>query len=244
MKRLAGLVLTILLLTNWAVAQQTAEVKITLDERFFDVLLEAVFAHLDAPGVPLTELRQVPGTAEKDVYALTDPVRSEAIFPAAYVKIATAAAEPALCDETIRLQKEIDGVKTAVRFRQGKIYAPIAFKGNYNPPLIGCIGFQGWAETNIDLIYDRQTQALTGRARVLKVVLSGTGGIGSGLLTRLVQSSIDSRINPIKILELERVSFTVPVQDSGQLRMKAVDMRHEVGEGLLNVFVKYRFLKG
>ena len=97
------------------------------------------------------------------------------------------------CDESIRLMREIDGVKTTVNFRDGKISAPIAFTGSYNPPLIGCLDFQGWADSTITLEFDQNSQTLIGRATVSEVRLSGTGGIGSSLIARLVQSSIDRK---------------------------------------------------
>jgi hypothetical protein len=149
------------------------------------------------------------------------------------------------CNETIRLQREIDGVKTAVRFRDGKIYTPIAFSGSYNPPLIGCIDFQGWAETNIDLEYDRQSRRLLGRVRVLSVNLGGVSNLASGVLSRLVQSSIDKKINPIEILQTDKLSFNVPIQNAGgSLKMKALGVRHEIANGVLNVHIAYEFSKG
>jgi hypothetical protein len=77
----------------------------------------------------------------------------------------------------------------------------------------------------------------------LNVSLSGTRGIGGSLITRLVQSSIDKRINPIQIMQTDKVSFVVPVQNAGSLRMKAVGIRHEVVNGILNVHIAYEFLR-
>ena len=149
------------------------------------------------------------------------------------------------CNESIRLLREVDGVKTTVRFRDGKIYAPIAFSGSYNPPLIGCIDFQGWAETNIDLEYNRQSQKLLGRVRVLSVNLGGVTNLASGVLSRLVQGSIDKKINPIEILQADKLSFIVPIQNAnGSLKMKAVGIRHEINDGVLNVKITYEFSKG
>ncbi|MDH3528840.1 MAG: hypothetical protein OEQ28_04690, partial [Acidobacteriota bacterium] len=123
------------------------------------------------------------------------------------------------------------------------IIAPIAFEGNYNPPLIGCIGFSGWAETTIDLSFDKSKNALIGNARVLKVNLTGTNGIGGSLITRLVQNSIDRKVNPLEIVKLDMLSFTAPVQKTGKLRMEAIGIRHEVRDQELDVFIKYRFGK-
>ena len=147
------------------------------------------------------------------------------------------------CDEKIVLRREINGVRTAVKFRDGKIYAPIAFTGSYNPPLIGCIDFQGYAETNIDLEFDQNTQTLYGRARVLNVQLGGASGMAGNLMARLVQNSIDGKINPIEILKTNKISFVVPIQKNGNLNMKAIDVKHDIGQGVLNVHVIYEFQK-
>lgn len=204
------------------VFSQTAEIKLTFNEQFFDALLEAVFTKLEPPSVSLA-------STSGSLIGEPLPASGPSSGPA--------------CKESVTLKREIDGVRTAVRFRQGKIYAPIAFLGNYNPPLIGCIEFRGWAETNIDLVYDSNRKALVGNARVLNVNLSGTGGVGGAMIARMVQSSIDNRINPIEIVSMDKLSFTVPVRDSGSLRMNALGIRHQVGEKALDVFIKYDFQK-
>lgn len=147
------------------------------------------------------------------------------------------------CNETIRLKKEVDGVKTAVRFRNGKIVAPIAFEGNYNPPLIGCIDFSGWADTTIEIVFDRGRNAIVGRATVSNVNLSGTGGVGSSFLARFVQSSIDEKVNPIEIVKIDQLSFLLPIQNAGNLRMKATNVRHQVRDKSIDVYVAYQFVK-
>ncbi|MCO6512430.1 MAG: hypothetical protein J5I65_16730 [Aridibacter famidurans] len=201
---------------------QTAELKLTLSEQFFDARLEAVFTKLEPPSVSIAS-----AAGESIIEQASSGGPSES---------------PA-CKEAVTLKKEIDGVRTAVRFRNGKIYAPIAFLGNYNPPLIGCIEFRGWAETDIDLVYDSNRKALVGNARVLNVNLSGTGGLGGELIARMVQNSIDSRINPIEIVSMDKLSFTVPVRDSGNLRMNALGIRHQVVDKAIDVYIKYEFQK-
>lgn len=235
---------------------QTAEIKISLDEQFFDALLEAVFTNLDEPSVLIStnrdEEKGAKGDGEIDALVLNSSasVFQNASFANSENEIQTKTARrltldsPFACDESIKLKREIGGVRTAVRFRQGKIYAPIAFSGNYNPPLIGCIEFSGWAETNIELSFDKRKNALVGTARVLKVNMNGTGGVGSGLLARFVQSSIDKKVNPIEIIRLDKLSFVTPVQNSGNLKMKALGIRHQVNNRTLDVYIKYAFLKG
>ena len=241
-KKLLSLIFTILMLSAFVNAQ-TAEVTVSLNERFFDVLLDALFKNFNPPEFPLAA-----NSPKSKVQSPKSENRRSDLnlgFQNSDLEIQNPKSKIQNCNESIRLQREIDGVRTAVRFRDGKIYAPIAFSGSYNPPLVGCVDFQGWAETNIDLEFDRQSQKLVGKIRVLNVQLSGTGGIGSSFITRLVQSSIDKKVNPIEILRADKLSFLVPVQNAnGSLQMKSVGVRTELGNGVLNVFVAYQFTKG
>ena len=236
MKKFSGLILSVLLLISAAQAQ-TAEVTIQLNEQFFDALLDAVFKNATPPEFPLSEQNpksQAPGP--KSVF-VSNSFREETDPPSAIRD------RQAVCADSIKLQREIDGTRTAIRFREGRVSAPIAFTGNYNPPLIGCIDFAGFAETTIDLEFDAQKQALVGRARVLDVNLSGTGGVGSALLARMVQGSIDRKINPIQIIAMDKISFLVPIQNAGSLKMKATGIKHEIANGVLNVRITYEFQK-
>lgn len=215
---------------------QTAEVTVALNEQFFDALLDAIFKNFDAPEFPLAQTNQKP--------RIRNPNSLMTSFADEYSPIASRQSPIETCGESIRLLREINGVRTAVRFRDGRIYAPIAFSGSYNPPLVGCIEFHGYAETNIDLEYDRQSRKLLGRVRVLSVNLGGVTNLASGVLSRLVQSSIDKKINPIEILQTDKLSFIVPVQNAnGSLRMRASGVRHEITNGVLNVHIAYEFSK-
>jgi hypothetical protein len=147
------------------------------------------------------------------------------------------------CSQKLTLQREMNGVRTAVRFRDGKIYAPIAFTGNYNFPLVGCTEFSGYAETNLNLEFDKNSQTLQGRATVLNVQLNEVPKLGGSILAKLIQSSIDKKINPIQILKTDKLSFILPIQENGNLNMRATNVRHEIGNGFLNVIIGYEFLK-
>jgi len=187
---------------------QKAEVTISLNETFFDALLDSVFKNFDPPAFPIVENKS------------------------------------SGCDESIRILREMNGVRTAVRFREGKIFMPLAFSGNYAPPFVGCIEFAGWAEANLDLEFDQNGQRLVAKARVLSVNLNGAGGIGSSVIAKMIQSSIDKKLNPIEILTFDKISFGFPVQKSGNLRMKAVGVRPEISSGVVNIHIDYEFLKG
>lgn len=202
--------------------QQKAEVTISLNEAFFDSALEALFQ----TGTPLefSIAEKRPATSEPHIVnASLSGARKE-------------------CSETIKIQREMNGVRTAVRFRDGKILAPLAFSGSYNPPFVGCVPFSGWAESVIDLEFDQNSQRLVAKARVLNVNLNGTGGIGGSVVAKLVQGSIDKKVNPIELFQLSKLSFAVPVKGS-ELQMKATGIRHDLQNGAINIVVSYDFVK-
>lgn len=212
----------VLMFGTGSFAQQKAEVTISLNEAFFDSALEALFQ----TGTPL-----------EFSIAENRPAKSEPL-----VVNASFAGGAKECSETIKIQREIGGVRTAVRFRDGKILAPLAFSGNYNPPFVGCVPFSGWAESVIDLEFDQNAQRLVARARVLNVNLNGTGGIGGSMVAKLVQSSIDKKVNPIELFQLSKLSFGVPVKGT-ELQMRATGIRHELQNGAINVVVSYEFTR-
>src|SRR5262245_14905267 len=220
MKFLRFFALVISLLTFCLVipAQQTTEVTLTFNEQFFDALLDALFQNGGPSEIPIS----------KNEGASRVPVQT--------------AAYHGPCPDSIKLLRENQSVRTAVRFRDGRVYMPIAFSGGYNPPLVGCVEFSGYAESNIDLEYDRQNKRLIGTVRVLNVSLNGTGGMGSSLLTKMVQGAIDKRMNPIEIIRADKLSFNIPIQSS-TVKMEASGIRTEVGNGTLLVHVDYSFPK-
>lgn len=226
-------------------ARAQAEVSVSLNEQFFDQLLDAIFKNFNPPEFSLAKNDSKIQTPA-ETFSNQDFPQSAVRFENARFDFPSAKnfAANADCNESIRLLREADDVRTAVRFREGKIYAPIAFSGSYNPPLVGCIDFEGWAETNIELEYDRRSRRLLGRVRVLSVNLGGVSNLASGVLSRLVQSSIDKKINPIEIIHVDKLSFVVPLQTmGGSLKMKANQVRHEVANGSLNIHIAYEFQK-
>jgi hypothetical protein len=155
---------------------------------------------------------------------------------------AHAAAKPDNCESVVMLEREMGGVRTEVRFENGRVVAPLAFRGNYSMALIGCITFQGWADTIINLNFDRERQVLTARVTVSDIHLNNIPSLASGALVRMVQNSIDSRINPIEILQATQVSTRLPIAGSGgALRMRATEIRPEVVPGALTLHIFYEF---
>jgi hypothetical protein len=204
------------------VSAQKTEITISFGEQFFDALLDAVFQYAPPPDFILTKN--------------TSPARP--------IAIGNSFASTAACNETVKLLRETNGKRTSVRFREGRITAPIAFSGNYNPPLIGCVPFAGVAETIVDLEFDEPNQRLLARARVSDVNLNGTGGIGGSIVARMVQGSIDRKINPIEVIKTDKVSFELPLQSSGSVRMRATGFSHQIVNGQLVIHIAYNFEKG
>ncbi len=222
---------------------QRAEVTVSLNEAFFDALLDSAFQNFEPPEFLISKNEMNRGDAEtqrKDIIGLSGG-SSSFVNSSAALRLS---GKDSVCPETIKILREMNGVRTAVRFREGKIFVPLAFSGNYAPPFVGCVGFAGWAETNIDLEFDQAGQRLIGHARVLNVNLNGTGGVGGTMIAKLLQGSIDKKLNPIEIIRLDKLSFGVPVQNGGSLRMRATSVRPEINSGMLNIRVTYEFLKG
>jgi hypothetical protein len=231
LKRVLSLIFTVCVLASFANAQK-AEIAITLNEQFFDALLDAIFQYTAPPEFPIGKM------------ALSDYHTNGQSYPGSTALFGNSFAPGPPCNESVRLLRETNGTKTSVRLRDGRITAPIAFSGSYNPPFVGCVDFAGIAETNIDIEFDANAQRLIGRARISNVVLNGSGGIGGSLIARMVQGSLDKKINPLEIIKTDKLSFVVPVQNSGSLKMKATGLRHEIGSGSLNIFIAYEFQKG
>ena len=230
-------ILPVLLILFWcsvyghAQSGSAPEVTVTLNEQFLNSFLDAVFINLDTPKFPLSKVRN-PKSKVRNL-KVSDKIQN----PKSEI-------QNRKCDESIVLMRETNGVKTAIRFVDGRISAPIAFTGTYEIPFVGCSNFKGVAQANLNLEYDRTTQTLFGRVKVSKVDLDGIPSLASGVVARLVQGSIDNRVNPLEILKAEQVSATVPVRyANGSIKLRAVDMKPEVVQNALNVRVAFEFSK-
>lgn len=205
---------------NLARAQAAPEITVSFSEQFLNRFLDAVFANLDTPKFELAK----------------KPKKS--------VNYQKTASSKNKCDESVTLLREANGIKTAIRFVDNKIIAPIAFTGVYDVPFVGCSNFRGVAEANLNLEYNREQQILFGRVKVGKVDLNGVPAIASGVVGKIVQSSIDKRVNPLEILRAEQLAATVPVQyANGSIKLRAVDMKPEIAGSNLNVRVAFEFAK-
>lgn len=147
----------------------------------------------------------------------------------------------AKCPSRVQLLKEAAGERTAVRFADGVINAPVAFRGSYAAPLVGCLNFEGWADTLFRLEFDRERQVLAARVTVRDLKLKNVPAalLTSGGLTGLVQDAIDARVNPVEILRAEQLSARVPVTRDRPLQLRARDVRHEIVGRELRLHIVY-----
>ncbi len=202
----------------------SAEVTITLGEPFFNSFLDEVFTDLRAPSYRIAAAS----------------VKDERQAQAAH-SMGTA---PVQCESVVVLEREIDGVRTAVKFEEGRILAPMAFSGTYQSTLLGCLKFQGWAETRLNLEFDRARQVLNARVEVLDVHLSNIPGAASGLLAGMVQKAIDQRINPVELIQAAQLSTRVPVASAGgAVRLRAKEVRPDIKRGELHLHIIYEFVR-
>jgi hypothetical protein len=210
--------------TATAPAAPAAEAVITLNEQFLNALLDAMFTRLGAPSFPLAR-------ASDERPGVSPPAQALGVAPANQ------------CASVVVLEREMSGVKTAVRFEQGRIVAPLAFTGSYSVLLLGCMRFQGWADTVINLDFDRERQVLSARVDVQDIHLSGIPSLANGVVVNLVQNSLDSRINPVEILQAAQLTTRLPITAAGgALRLRAREVRPEILPGSLRLHISYEFV--
>src|SRR5215813_804954 len=149
------------------------------------------------------------------------------------------------CASEIRLKREANGVRTAVRFEEGRIVGPLAFAGAYNAGLMGCIDFTGWADAEVVLSYDSARRALVARFQLREIHLNNTPALLNGPLLNMVQGTIDQRYNPVELFTLEKLSTRVEIQPAGgALQLRAREIRPEITSSALTLHIIYEFVKG
>lgn len=228
-------------------APAAAEVTVTLNEQFLNSFLDTMFTRLRPPKFPLSLTSIEPQQQEEARPATVASSNSQTTHHPASVSVKPSSKSPleaAQCASVIVLEREVGGVRTTVKFENGKITAPLAFSGSYAVALLGCIHFQGWAETTIRLDFDRTRQVLSARVEVEDIHLNGVPGLASGVILGLVQNSIDQRINPVEILPASQLSARIPIAAAGgALRLIAKEVRPEVVPGALRLHIMYEFAK-
>ena len=190
--------------------------QIVLRQDFFNDVLGTMFAEMNAPTFPL------------GVNAAN----------------AAAAANPEACSSVITVLPEGSGVQTGISFENNKLGAPMAFTGSYDS-MFGCLKFTGWAQARMDLRFDQAQQTVFGQLNVETVNLDGVNPVISGILTPIVQSTLNARVNPVRILDGRQIAMNVPVAAAqANLVANVQDVRADVKDNALNLYVSYDFTGG
>jgi hypothetical protein len=149
-------------------------------------------------------------------------------------------ASQAGCQNQVVIEPSGGGVQTGVRLQNGQVTVPLAFSGSYN--LMGCQTLRGTAEADLDLRFAAGEQTLYGQLNVTGVNVEGMSPLLGGLVTAFVQGAINQRVNPLVLLRGQQLTLNVPVEAAGgRLRAQARDVRSEVKDGKLRLYVTYDF---
>lgn len=192
--------------------------QIVLRQDFFNNVLQTIFRDMNAPSFPLN----IGENLKKDPNAVQYGLQNQ-------------------CEGRITLLPEGSGVQTGLQFQNDKIAAPLAFQGSAS--VLGqCVNFKGWAQANMSLRYDAAQQTVFGTINVETVNLDGVAPFVSGFVTPLVQGTLNQRVNPIQILKGEQIALNMPIAaTNGNLQAKVSDVRAEVKDNALNLYVIYDF---
>ena len=195
---------------------QPGAVVISLEQSFIDAVLATTFSGLGTPTFQLGQSRN------------GDERIEQALFQGG-------------CTNSITLLAEGSGVKTGVQFRNGNVYAPMAFTGSYN--LAGsCMQFKGWAQNKIKLSFDQDKQTVFGYVDVEGVNLEGVNPIANNFVTVFVQGAINQKVNPLILVSEPQLSLQIPVKASnGAVKARAKDVRAEILDGSLKLYLTYEF---
>jgi len=196
-------------------APTSATVSVSIDEKFFDALLGTVYQKLGPPQLKLSQAQ--PGS-------LMQP----AVFQST-------------CSNVLTLNQEGSNVKTGVHFTGGKITAPLAFTGSYS--VVGkCVQFKGTARSSVDLSFDASKQVVFGALNVEEVALDDVSPFFSAVVTAFVRTAINDRVNPFEVLRVSQLALSLPIQATGgALKAQVKDVRSEVQDGSLKLFLTYEF---
>ncbi len=202
-----------------------------------------------APGVPIAAPDPAgppPGTAEivlRQAFfnSVLDTIFRDMSAPTFPLTLSGQPDQDQQCPSQITLLREGSGVQTSVRLDGNALTAPLAFSGSYNS-IFGCLQFTGRAQAGMILRYEVSQQSVFGQLNIETVSLDGIDPVLNGFVTPLVQSTLNSRVNPILILDGRQLTVNVPVaatQSSLQAAVKGV--RAEVRDNALNLYLTYDF---
>jgi hypothetical protein len=196
---------------------------VSLDEKFFDTALGAIFRDLQPPVFPLhLGMVNTPGLSD-----------------GGQIRYAMFQSD---CTDQIQLLPEGSGIVSGVHFTDRKIVTPLAFTGSYNAPVLGCLKFRGWANANMEISFDQPKQTIYGRINVESVNLEGVQPGANQAVTSLVQGAINQRVNPLELVRPQQLTIVLPVQASnGTLKAQVKDVRAEISNGILKLHISYEF---
>jgi hypothetical protein len=195
-------------------AIQAGEVLVVINEQLLNAFLEGMLASENPPTFPLARGREE---------------RKEG---------------GARCVSEVTLMRESQGTRTAVRFADGRINVPVAFRGTYEAALVGCLKFEGWADADLHLSFNQERQVLTARINVRSVQLKNVPSLVGGGITQLVQDAIDRRVNPVELLRAEQLGARIQISQGNVLRLRAREVRHEVVQRELRLRIFYEVVRG
>jgi hypothetical protein len=196
--------------------------QIVLKEQFFNHVLETIFRDMNPPAFPLS---------------MAGNNGSEPSNVQAYGLVQTGQE----CASKITVLPNGSGAQTSITFENDRISAPLAFSGSYNS-MFGCLQFTGWAQASMEMRYDAAQQAVFGQLNVETVNLDGVNPVISSLVTPIVQTTLNNRVNPVPILRGEQIALNMPIAASGgNLMANVKDVRAEIKDKALNLYVSYEF---
>lgn len=195
-----------------------ATAQLILKQEFFNEVLKTIFRELNAPSFPLSSVSAAQNTV-KPQYALFQTQN---------------------CEGRITLLPEGSGIQSSLKFENNRLVAPIAFTGSYNSAF-GCLNFSGWAQANLELRFDAEKQTVFGQLNIETVNLDSVPPFLSGVVTPLVQGTLNQRVNPIQILQGSQIALNLPINAAnGNLNAVVKDVRSEIKDNALHLYIIYQ----
>lgn len=199
--------------------------QIVLKQEFFNTVLQTIFRDMNAPSFPI-------GLGAENRRINNDPLQ----FSYGLLQ------QTPQCTNTITLLPEGSNVQTALSFKDNKISMPLVFKGSNYITLYGCVEYTGWAQANLDLRYDETQKTVFGTINIETVNVDGLSPLITGFVTPVVQSTLNSRVNPVTILRGDQIRLNLPIAaTNGNLQAQIKDVRADVKDNALNLYVIYDF---
>ena len=142
------------------------------------------------------------------------------------------------CRQTVRMIEFLGDERTRVIIKPGTIRARMAFSGNTDVPFVGCLPFNGIADALITPQLDQASRTIVARIEVESVELNGTAGVGSTLIAKLVQSSIDKKLNPLQLAKLDSIGFDFPIAGSS-IKLQPGNVIFSAEDQSLKIYIDY-----